>query len=271
MGTSVTLGCFNHELLGEFFNWLYPPRTVPFGGVLRGSLKPLFPGDYKSPVGDWQEHRQDLANLATANLKQVKARELTGRNHTRRPATFKVGDVVLVHHSRFPTWPRNCVQDPYFGPYRIIKKDGSKIHVRCSLRLGGELLCAPSELRHYHSPDKLSLDKLHLSDREVERFDLENAANPEEADELEEITADEMAVDGYYVVAGIARHEYKQGWKLLPLSDGYGLSEATCEPMSAFIQPDGSINPIFRSYLVENNKGQLLTRAETLSQRKKKT
>ena len=40
--------------------------------------------------------------------------------------------------------------------------------------------------------------------------------------------------------------------------------------MSAFIQPDGSINPIFRSYLVENNEGQLLTRAETMCQRKKK-
>ena len=82
--------------------------------------------------------------------------------------------------------------------------------------------------------------------------------------------ADEMAVDGYYVVAGIARHEYKQGWKKLTLWDGYGLSEATWEPMSAFIQPDGSINPIFCSYLVENNEGQLLTRAETLSQRKRK-
>ena len=54
-----------------------------------------------------------------------------------------------------------------------------------------------------------------------------NAASPEEADELEEMTADEMAVDGYYVVAGIARHEYKQGWKFLTLWDGYGLSEAT--------------------------------------------
>ena len=40
--------------------------------------------------------------------------------------------------------------------------------------------------------------------------------------------------------------------------------------MSAFIQPDGSIHPIVRSYLVENNEGQLLTRVETLSQRKTK-
>ena len=40
--------------------------------------------------------------------------------------------------------------------------------------------------------------------------------------------------------------------------------------MSTFIQPDGGINPIFRSYLIENNEGQLLTRAETLSQRIKK-
>ena len=72
------------------------------------------------------------------------------------------------------------------------------------------------------------------------------------------------------MVASIACHEYKQGWKFLTLWDGYGLSEATWEPMSAFIQPDGSINPIFCSYLVENNEGQLLIRAETLSQRKEK-
>ena len=80
-----------------------------------------------------------------------------------------------------------------------------------------------------------------------------------------------MAVDGYYVVAGIAGHEYKQGWRFLTLWDGHGLSEATWEPMSAFIQPDGSINPIILSYLVENKERQLLIRAETLSQRKKKS
>ena len=125
-------------------------------------------------------------------------------------------------------------------------------------------------MRHYHSPKDLSWDEWRLSDSEVDCIDLENAASTEEADELEEMTADDMAVDGYYVVVGIARHEYKQGWRFLTLLDGYGLSEATWEPMSAFIQPVGSINPIFYSHLLENNEGQLLTRAETLSQRKKK-
>ena len=176
----------------------------------------------------------------------------------------------MVHHSLLPSWPRNCLKDPYFGPYRIIRIDGSGIHVRCSPRLGGELLCAPRELRYYHSPDDLSWDGWRLSDSEVERIDLENAASPEGAEELEEMSADEMAVNGYYVVAGIARHVYKQGWKFLTLWDGYGLSEATWEPMSAFIQRDVSIDPIFRSYLVENNGRQLLTCAETLSKRKGK-
>ena len=238
------------------------------GGVLRGSSKPLF---RRTARGDLLEHRQDLANLARANLKHVPERELTRRNRTRCPATFKVGDLLLVHHSRLPTWPRNCLRDPYFGPHRIIKIDGSWIHVRCSARLGGELLCAPKQLRHYQSPDELSWDKWRLSDREVEGIDLENAANPEEVNELKEMTADETAVDGYYVVAGIARHGYKQGWKFLTLWDGYGLSEAIWEPMSAFIKPDGIISPIFCSYLVENNERQLLTRAEDLSQRKKKS
>ena len=162
---------------------------------------------------------------------------------------------MLVHHSGLKTWPRNCLQDPFFGPYRIIKIDESRIHVRCSPRLGGQLLCAPKQLIHYHSLDELSWDEWCPSDIEVERIGLENAANPEEADELEEMTADEMAVDGYYVVAGIARHAYKQGWKFLTLWDGYGLSEATLEPISALIQPDGSINPIFCSYLGEKNEG----------------
>ena len=69
---------------------------------------------------------------------------------------------------------------------------------------------------------------------------------------------DEMVDDRYYVVSSIARHYYQQGWKFLTFWEGYGLSEATSQPISAFIQPYGTINPIFRSYLVESNESQML-------------
>ena len=79
------------------------PDEMFHGGRPVWFLETPFPEDYNSAVGDWLEHRQDLANLARANLKHVQERELTRRNRTRHPATFKVGDLVLVNHSQLPT------------------------------------------------------------------------------------------------------------------------------------------------------------------------
>ena len=93
----------------------YTPNELFHGGRPAWFFKAPFPEDYKSPVEDWLEHRQDLANLARASLKHLQVRELTRRNRTRRPSTFRVGDLVLVHHSPLPAWPRNCLQDPDFG------------------------------------------------------------------------------------------------------------------------------------------------------------
>ena len=107
-------------------------------------------------MGNWLEHKQSVANQGETNLRHIRDSELSLRNRLRRPASFKVGDLALVHHSRQTSWPRNCLLDPYFGPYCIIRIDGSRIHGRCSPRLGGELLCAPKQLRHYNSPDDLS-------------------------------------------------------------------------------------------------------------------
>ena len=60
-------------------------------------------GDFKNPVGDWLEHKQSLANQAGTNLRHIRDREQSRRNRLRRPASFKVGDLVLVHHSRLPS------------------------------------------------------------------------------------------------------------------------------------------------------------------------
>ena len=128
-----------------------------------------------------------LANQATTNLKHVREIELSKRNRLRRRASYRVGDLGLVHHLRFHSCPRNCLQDPYFGPCRIIKIDGSRIHERCSPRLGRELLCARKQRGHYHSPEDLHWDESRLSDKEVKRIDLENAASPKQGDKLEGI------------------------------------------------------------------------------------
>ena len=101
----------------------FTPHELFHGGRPAWFFKTPLPEDFKSPVGDWLEHKQSLANQAGTNLRHIRDREQSRRNRLRRPASFKVGDLVLVHHSRLPSWPRNCLQDPYFGPYRIIRID----------------------------------------------------------------------------------------------------------------------------------------------------
>ena len=125
------------------FSTGFTPHRLFNGGRPAWFFKTPFPEDFKSPVGDWLEHKQSMANQAGTNLRHMRECELSRRNRLLRPASFRVGDLFLVLHSRLPSWPRNCVRDLYFRPYRIIRMDGSGIHVRCSPRLGGELLCGP--------------------------------------------------------------------------------------------------------------------------------
>ena len=80
------------------------PHKLFHGGRPAWFFKTPSPDDLKSPVGDWLEHQQSMANQAGTNLRHISDRELSRRNRLRRPASFKVGDLVLVHHSRLPSW-----------------------------------------------------------------------------------------------------------------------------------------------------------------------
>ena len=71
------------------------------------------------------------------------------------PATYQEGDWVLVHHNQLPAWPGSISNDPYFGPYKILSVDGDRINVRCSPRLGGTVVCAEQDLKHYYDPKDL--------------------------------------------------------------------------------------------------------------------
>ena len=79
------------------------PNDMFHGGRPAWFFKTPFSEDFKSPVGDWPEHKKSMAKQAGTNLRHIRDRELSRQNSLRRPASFKVGDLVLVHHSRLPS------------------------------------------------------------------------------------------------------------------------------------------------------------------------
>ena len=87
--------------------------------------------------------------------------------------------------------------------------------------------------------------------------------------ELPDINAEGMAKEGFYLVKLVIRHRYRQGWRFLTLWEGFGVEEATWEPFSAFVLPQGRLNSVLVDYLSQNNLGELLRLDETLASQKK--
>ena len=142
--------------------------------------------------------------------------------------------------------------------------------VRCSPRLGGTLVCAAQHLKHYYDPEDLCGEEWELNDEEIGTLDLQGAASPMEVEsELPDMNAEEMAKDGFYLVKSVLRHRYRQGWRFLTLWEGFGVEEATWEPFSAFVLPEGRLNSVLVDYLSQNNLGELLRLAETLASKTK--
>ena len=83
------------------------------------------------------------------------------------------------------------------------------------------------------------------------------------------MNAEEMAKGGFYLVKSVIRHRYRQGWHFLTFWEGFGVGEATLEPLSAFLLPEGRLNSVLVNYLSQNNLGELLRLAETLALQKK--
>ena len=73
----------------------------------------------------------------------------------------------------------------------------------------------------------------------------------------------------FYLVKSVLRHRYRQGWRFLTLWEGFGVEEATWEPFSAFVLPEGRLNSVLVDYLSQNNLGELLRLAETLASKTK--
>ena len=207
----------------------YSPHEL-FLGRPAWFLHAPYPEDTHSSVGGWVQEQQAKVEKAKAMLQRVRERQWNKKNKHRVPATYQEGDWVLVHHSRLPAWPRSTSDDPYFGLYKILSVDGHRITMRCSPLLGETLVCAA---------------------------------------QLPDMNAEEMDKEGFYVVKSVLRHRYRQGWRFLSLWEGLGVEEATWEPFSAFVLPEGRPNSVLVDYLSQNNLAELLRLAETLASKTK--
>ena len=58
----------------------FTPNELSHGGRPARFFNTPFPADFKSPVWDWLEHKQSLANQAGTTLRHVRERELSRRN-----------------------------------------------------------------------------------------------------------------------------------------------------------------------------------------------
>ena len=123
-----------------------------FIGRLAWFLHAPSPEDSYSTVDKWVKEQQYKVDKAKAMLQRVREPHWNKKNNHRVPASYQEGDWVLVHDSRLPASPRSTSDDPYFGPYKILSVDGHRSTVRCSLQLGGTLVCAAQRLTRSRGP-----------------------------------------------------------------------------------------------------------------------
>ena len=110
-------------------------------------------------------------------------------------------------------------------------------------------MCAAQHLKRYYDLEDPCGEEWELNDEEIAALDLQGAASPMEAEgELPDMNAEEMAKEGFYLVKSVLRHRYRQGWRFLTLWEGFGVEEATWDPFSAFVPPEGRLNSVLVDY-----------------------
>ena len=100
-------------------------------------------------------------------------------------------------------------------------------------------------LKRYPGHDDDNLE----DDQEDEEAILEDEHEAPTVDE--EPSREEAEAQGFYNVESILKHKYKKGWFFLTKWEGWPLSDATWEPIKAFVHTDGSLNTQFQRYCTD--------------------
>ena len=88
-------------------------------------------------VANWVERQQSLVDKAVDLPRIHRAKMDLKANRYRKEATYSVGDLVLVHHDRFPARPKAPLDDPWYGPFRIVSAGADSVWVMANPNLGG--------------------------------------------------------------------------------------------------------------------------------------
>ena len=240
-GVTTPRHILNGELPRELGDWLLATSAIPRapGVVPTCSLSTGYPF-YCGQLGPGatSESAQSQGNTPENEGATVEQEEQAPSARLLPRGGLGVGAPQSATRLASPT-----SNDPYFGPYKILSVDGHRITVRCSLRLGGTLVCAAQHLKRYYNPEDLCGGEWELDNEEIAALDLQGAASPMELEgNLPDMDAEEMAKEGFYLVKSILRHRYRQGWRFLTLREGFGVEEAPWEPFSAFVLPERRLN-----------------------------
>ena len=111
-------------------------------------------------------------------------------------------------------------------------------------------MCAAQHRKRYYDAEDLCQEEWELNDEEIAALDLQGAASPMQVEgDLPDRNAEEMTNEGFYMVKSVLRHSYRQGWRFLTRWEGFGVKEATWEPFSAFVLPEGRLNSVLVDYV----------------------
>ena len=71
---------------------------------------------------------------------------------------YQIGDMVLVHHKGLPSWIKNNLDLPYYGPFMVTDVGLSSLNVRASPSIWREIEVGFCFLKRYTLIDKYNLD-----------------------------------------------------------------------------------------------------------------
>ena len=220
----------------------------------------------------------EMMTQAQTLLQQNRYKRFQQRNKHRVPASYQVGDQVLIHRKRFPNRKKNKVTSPslYYGPYRVHRVGLGSVHCRVSPLLGGnievdfkQLKRYPPTIEEWEEDDLIGLTDVQASIMDEGTDIIQDAqaseVQPEQKAATSEPEADSPIPEISYTVESILSHKYRHTWRFLVHWRGESLEDSTWEPYSNFVLDDGSLNKDFKQYCVQNQLQEALSKAEKLS------